>query len=214
MKQMVVGHRITTSSANMTRLSKRKLDASSNSDSESTAPLSNNSRITRSGKRVSTAPTTLDESSESDDLFSDDDLTQTKTPKRKKRKIRAAKETPTHLIYKDSTHFSALVDQSPCNSSFDYAKQQLHPTARPEFLPCREEEFYEIQEHLESAIQAGQGSCICKILIIASGLLKDISGVPGTGKTATTQSVLKALLEKRDNEVIFIQCLRLGNSTV
>ena len=51
------------------------------------------------------------------------------------------------------------------------AKQQLHPTARPASLPCREDEFEDILNYLTSAIQSGDGCCICKRLPSASDLI-------------------------------------------
>ena len=50
-------------------------------------------------------------------------------------------------------------------------------SAVPDSLPCREVEFDQIRTSVESAIREGTGSCIY------------ISGVPGTGKTATVHEV-------------------------
>ena len=51
----------------------------------------------------------------------------------------------------------------------------------PTSLPCRQNEFSTVYEHLESAITAGSGACIY------------ISGTPGTGKTATVREVVAQL---------------------
>jgi len=47
-------------------------------------------------------------------------------------------------------------------TEFEHARNRLHVKAVPDTLPCREDEFMEIQEHLESAIEEGTGSCICE----------------------------------------------------
>ena len=53
--------------------------------------------------------------------------------------------------------------------------------AVPASLPCREEEFAEILGYIESKLQEGAGGCCY------------ISGVPGTGKTATVMEVVRYL---------------------
>lgn len=67
------------------------------------------------------------------------------------------------------------------SSPFQLARSQLHVSAVPASLPCREAEFSSVYTHLESAISAGTGTCIY------------ISGTPGTGKTATVHDVVSAL---------------------
>ncbi|KAF9557213.1 Origin recognition complex, subunit 1 [Mortierella alpina] len=79
-----------------------------------------------------------------------------------------------------------LVSASEPTTAFELARNRLHVKAVPDSLPCREDEFLEIQEHLESAIEEGSGSCIY------------ISGVPGTGKTATVHEVIRSLQAKAD----------------
>ena len=61
------------------------------------------------------------------------------------------------------------------------AQQRLHVSAVPASLPCREEEFAEILGYIESKLQEGAGGCCY------------ISGVPGTGKTATVMEVVRYL---------------------
>jgi len=57
------------------------------------------------------------------------------------------------------------------------ARARLHVSNAPDSLPCREEEFIEIEDLIRGNLQAKTGSCIY------------ISGVPGTGKTATVHRV-------------------------
>lgn len=61
------------------------------------------------------------------------------------------------------------------------ARKYLHVSAVPDSLPCREEEYREIKDHVTSLLLNNASSCIY------------ISGVPGTGKTATVYQVIRAL---------------------
>ncbi|XP_012224307.1 origin recognition complex subunit 1 [Linepithema humile] len=61
------------------------------------------------------------------------------------------------------------------------ARSRLHVSAVPKSLPCREEEFNNIYTFLEGKLIDKSGGCIY------------ISGVPGTGKTATVNEVIKCL---------------------
>ncbi|KAK9766054.1 Origin recognition complex, subunit 1 [Basidiobolus ranarum] len=73
-----------------------------------------------------------------------------------------------------------LVSNDPV-SDFEKARQKLHVSSIPDTLPCREDEFCEILAYLESALEDQTGGCIY------------ISGVPGTGKTATVHEVIRSL---------------------
>lgn len=61
------------------------------------------------------------------------------------------------------------------------ARECLHVSTVPESLPCRENEFQEIFAFVEGKIRSGGGGCMY------------VSGVPGTGKTATVQEVMRSL---------------------
>lgn len=63
------------------------------------------------------------------------------------------------------------------------ARAVLHVSAVPRELPCREEEYAEIYGFVEGKLQDGTGGCLY------------ISGVPGTGKTATVREVVRLLKE-------------------
>ncbi|XP_053674082.1 origin recognition complex subunit 1 [Anopheles nili] len=70
------------------------------------------------------------------------------------------------------------------------ARERLHVSATPSSLPCREKEYETIYNFLEGKIFDGCGGCMY------------ISGVPGTGKTATTTAVVRALRHLSEEEEI------------
>uniref|UniRef100_A0A8C6R917 Origin recognition complex subunit 1 n=1 Tax=Nannospalax galili TaxID=1026970 RepID=A0A8C6R917_NANGA len=74
----------------------------------------------------------------------------------------------------------SLAAQEP-SSMLEEARLRLHVSAVPESLPCREQEFQNIYNFVESKLLDGTGGCMY------------ISGVPGTGKTATVHEVIRCL---------------------
>lgn len=130
--------------------------------------------------------------------YEDDEIEELSTPK-KKRKIEASTpkrqsvttaSTPVSSRVKKALQITPLpmrtLPSSLLESPYKLAQATLHVSAVPTSLPCREEEYNEILEHLEAAIEEGTGCCIY------------ISGVPGTGKTATVREVIRALNEQVD----------------
>lgn len=73
-----------------------------------------------------------------------------------------------------------LAVQEPA-SVLEEARLRLHVSAVPDSLPCREQEFQDIYSFVESKLLDGTGGCMY------------ISGVPGTGKTATVHEVIRCL---------------------
>lgn len=67
------------------------------------------------------------------------------------------------------------------NSTKIATKTKLHSSFIPDKLPCRQKQFDEIFSRLRSHIEDETSGCIY------------ISGVPGTGKTATVYQVVRAL---------------------
>ncbi|NXP15294.1 ORC1 protein, partial [Thinocorus orbignyianus] len=73
-------------------------------------------------------------------------------------------------------------------SILEEARLRLHVSAIPESLPCREEEFQDIYNFVESKLIDRTGGCMY------------ISGVPGTGKTATVHEVIRCLQQAAEND--------------
>uniref|UniRef100_A0A8B9KPN7 Origin recognition complex subunit 1 n=1 Tax=Astyanax mexicanus TaxID=7994 RepID=A0A8B9KPN7_ASTMX len=67
---------------------------------------------------------------------------------------------------------------------------ELHVSSVPESLPCREQEFQDIYNFVESKVMDGTGGCMY------------ISGVPGTGKTATVHEVIRSLQQAAEQDEI------------
>lgn len=73
-------------------------------------------------------------------------------------------------------------------TDYEKARKLLHVSAVPDSLPCREKEFAEIYSYLECAIAQESGCCLY------------ISGVPGTGKTATVREVIRCLNQQVEEQ--------------
>lgn len=48
------------------------------------------------------------------------------------------------------------------STPYEQARERLHVSAVPNSLPCRELEFEEIMAHVETAVDEGTGTCVCK----------------------------------------------------
>uniref|UniRef100_A0A4W6D063 Origin recognition complex subunit 1 n=1 Tax=Lates calcarifer TaxID=8187 RepID=A0A4W6D063_LATCA len=95
--------------------------------------------------------------------------------------------TPRHAT--PSIPSRSLPARQPANV-LEEARTRLHVSSVPESLPCREQEFQDIYSFVESKIIDGTGGCMY------------ISGVPGTGKTATVHEVMRCLQHAADVDEI------------
>uniref|UniRef100_A0A9L0R5A3 Origin recognition complex subunit 1 n=1 Tax=Equus caballus TaxID=9796 RepID=A0A9L0R5A3_HORSE len=133
-------------------------DSSSEEEEDSTSPLprtpSGASRNLRSSTKLSLQ-------------------TPSKTPKKTPKP-----RTPHHATPRIRSR--NLAAQEPA-SVLEEARLRLHVSAVPESLPCREQEFQDIYNFVESKLLDQTGGCMY------------ISGVPGTGKTATVHEVIRGL---------------------
>ncbi|KAK9768150.1 Origin recognition complex, subunit 1 [Basidiobolus ranarum] len=134
-------------------------------------------------------PTPPNDDSTTDDSV--DEFQNISTPRSKKPKGRA---TPKSVLGRRKLKTLApitplrrrQIKESNSDDHFEQARQNLHVSAVPLTLPCREDEFSEILAHVESSLEDDTGSCIY------------ISGVPGTGKTATVHEVIRNLQGKAE----------------
>ncbi|KAJ7986269.1 hypothetical protein DPEC_G00338190 [Dallia pectoralis] len=115
------------------------------------------------------------------------------TPARTPRKTPSKKVTPstprTPRHATPSIPSRTLPARKPGNI-LEEARARLHVSSVPESLPCREQEFQDIYNFVESKVLDGTGGCMY------------ISGVPGTGKTATVHEVIRCLQHASDMDEI------------
>ncbi|XP_070688446.1 origin recognition complex subunit 1 [Pempheris klunzingeri] len=115
-----------------------------------------------------------------------------------RRKTRPSTRTPRKTPNKKVTPGTPRTPSIPCRSLparqpanvLEEARTRLHVSAVPESLPCREQEFQDVYTFVESKIVDGTGGCMY------------ISGVPGTGKTATVHEVMRCLQHAADVDEI------------
>lgn len=81
-------------------------------------------------------------------------------------------------------------ESTTATTPYALARERLHVSAVPDSLPCRENEFMDITGYIESAIHEATGTCVY------------ISGVPGTGKTATVLEVIRHLQQQAEEKTI------------
>lgn len=108
-----------------------------------------------------------------------------KTPSKKA--APSTPRTPRHATPSIPTR--SLPARKPGNV-LEEARLRLHVSSVPESLPCREQEFQDIYNFVESKVMDGTGGCMY------------ISGVPGTGKTATVHEVIRSLQQAAEQDEI------------
>lgn len=106
----------------------------------------------------------------------------TTTPQSKLKQLRAGELTP-----------SITARSQPVNrrrSQLEVARESLHVSAVVKSLPCRENEFENVYRFVEGKLLDKCGGCMY------------ISGVPGTGKTATVTQAIRELKTNAENDEI------------
>lgn len=113
------------------------------------------------------------------------------TPKSTAKTTRSTAVTPAKVLkqIRDGTIAPGLqqrtqridIDRPEHRSDIQLIKESLHVSAVPQSLPCRETEFNNIASFIERKILDRCGGCMY------------VSGVPGTGKTATVTEVIRTL---------------------
>lgn len=133
-------------------------------------------------------PLKAEAETDSDSSWSDNE--EDSLPSRKKNMKTLVKATPgkktPKRIFKPRVAARSVLLPSKVDPLTE-AQQRLHVSAVPDSLPCREEEFAEIFGYVESKLQEETGGCCY------------ISGVPGTGKTATVMEVIRYLEENKED---------------
>ncbi|KAG9002074.1 Origin recognition complex, subunit 1 [Tulasnella sp. JGI-2019a] len=110
-----------------------------------------------------------------------------------RKRVSKSKKRGKLLIAKRSTYETTGADHTALmklpRDAHLRAMHLLHVAARPDALPGRDQEFNDVLGSVLSVLEEGSGGCIY------------ISGVPGTGKTATVHAVVRELQKMaRNNE--------------
>ncbi|XP_052319092.1 origin recognition complex subunit 1 isoform X18 [Oncorhynchus keta] len=113
-----------------------------------------------------------------------------KTSVRTPHKTPSKKVTPSTPRHATPNIPSRTVPARQPGNILEEARARLHVSSVPESLPCREQEFQDIYNFVESKVMDGTGGCMY------------ISGVPGTGKTATIHEVIRCLQHASDMDEI------------
>jgi len=156
--------------------------------------------VKKPGKKNNKPVSSWSESEESSSGSEEDDspfYNKKSTTSAKKPATKTPSKTPSKKTFKPSVAPRA----KPLPSNVDpitEAQRRLHVSAVPLSLPCREEEFAEIFGYVESKLREGTGGCCY------------ISGVPGTGKTATVMEVIRYLQENKEDYPEFNFCAMNG----
>ncbi|MCI4375619.1 hypothetical protein PGIGA_G00111650 [Pangasianodon gigas] len=157
-----------------------KLDLESSSEEEEETKMDSEDELVVKRSRRSAGPRTPS---------TERTRTSARTPRKTPNKKSAppTPRTPRHAT--PSIPSRSLPARKPGNV-LEEARARLHVSSVPESLPCREQEFQDIYNFVESKIMDGTGGCMY------------ISGVPGTGKTATVHEVIRSLQQAADQDEI------------
>ncbi|KAF4112271.1 hypothetical protein G5714_007066 [Onychostoma macrolepis] len=155
-----------------------KTDLQSSSDEEEEAKIDSEDELIVKKHRGSRTPRSTEKTRASS-------RTPRKTPSKKT--APATPRTPRHAT--PSIPSRSAPARKPGNV-LEEARARLHVSSVPESLPCREQEFQDIYNFVESKVIDGTGGCMY------------ISGVPGTGKTATVHEVIRSLQQSAEQDEI------------
>lgn len=155
-----------------------KIDLQSSSDEEEEAKIDSEDELVVKKRRGSQTPRANEKTRVSA-------RTPRKTPSKKT--APATPRTPRHAT--PSIPSRSAPARMPGNV-LEEARARLHVSSVPESLPCREQEFQDIYNFVESKVIDGTGGCMY------------ISGVPGTGKTATVHEVIRSLQQSSEQDEI------------
>ncbi|XP_044747087.1 origin recognition complex subunit 1 [Coccinella septempunctata] len=114
-----------------------------------------------------------------------------KTPSCRSKTPKTMKGTPLKLIRNGI--LTPSVDQrqkvvAKCDTPLILARNTLHVSYVPKLLPCREKEYRDIYSFIEGKLRDKCGGCMY------------ISGVPGTGKTATVTAAIENITKTWKSE--------------
>ena len=120
---------------------------------------------------------------------------------RRKKALMVVKPPPPEI---DEEHYKQL--QKLPKDPWLRGMHVLHVAARPNELPCREEEYGRVLRSVLELVEEGSGGCVCESELFFSrshifDYHLDISGVPGTGKTATVHAVVRELKRMAESNV-------------
>ncbi|XP_050967475.1 origin recognition complex subunit 1 isoform X2 [Labeo rohita] len=155
-----------------------KMDLQSSSDEEEDAKIDSEDELVVKKRRGSRTSRSTEKTSVSA-------RTPRKTPSKKT--APSTPRTPRHAT--PSIPSRSAPARKPGNV-LEEARARLHVSSVPESLPCREQEFQDIYNFVESKVIDGTGGCMY------------ISGVPGTGKTATVHEVIRSLQQSAEQDEI------------
>uniref|UniRef100_A0A671VU15 Origin recognition complex subunit 1 n=1 Tax=Sparus aurata TaxID=8175 RepID=A0A671VU15_SPAAU len=161
--------------------SKKELQSSSEDDEDEAALESDEEVVLKKGRHAASGPRTPRSKQKT--------RSSTRTPRKTPNKKITPGTPRTPHRATPSIPSRSLPARQPANV-LEEARTRLHVSSVPESLPCREQEFQDIYSFVESKIVDGTGGCMY------------ISGVPGTGKTATVHEVMRCLQHAADVDEI------------
>ncbi|KAA0712957.1 Origin recognition complex subunit 1 [Triplophysa tibetana] len=158
-----------------------KIDLQSSSDEEVEAKMDSEDELVVKRRRGSRTPRSTEKTHTSA-------RTPRKTPSKKN--APATPRTPRTPRHATPSIPSRSAPARKPGNVLEEARARLHVSSVPESLPCREQEFQDIYNFVESKVIDGTGGCMY------------ISGVPGTGKTATVHEVIRSLQQASEQDEI------------